>query len=76
MCAKISLQSYNLQFVGLITHFFFIDICTGYRVIISYYPIAVAVENPHKFWMCRQPRNVRQTRQISTTAGSATYPRY
>jgi hypothetical protein len=24
-------------------------------------PIAVGVENPHKSWMCRQPRNVRQT---------------
>jgi hypothetical protein len=40
-------------------------------------PIAVGVENPHKFWMCRQPHNVRQTsRPISTTAGSATYRRY
>jgi hypothetical protein len=46
-----------------------------YRVIINDCPIAV--ENSHKFWMCRQPRNVRQTsRQISTTAGSATYRRY
>jgi hypothetical protein len=43
-----------------------------YRVIINYCPIAVGVENPHKFWMC-QPRNVRQ---ISTTASSATYRRY
>jgi hypothetical protein len=34
-------------------------------------PIVVGVENPHKFWMCRQLRNVRQTsRQISTTASS------
>jgi hypothetical protein len=24
-----------------------------YRVIINYCPIAVGVENPHKFWMCR-----------------------
>jgi hypothetical protein len=28
--------------------------------IINDCPIAVGVENPHKFWMCRQPRNVRQ----------------
>jgi hypothetical protein len=32
-----------------------------YRVIINDCPIAVSVENPYKFWMCRQPRNVRQT---------------
>jgi hypothetical protein len=32
-----------------------------YRVIINDCPIAVAVENPHKFWMCRQPRNTGQT---------------
>jgi hypothetical protein len=32
-----------------------------YRVIINDCPIAAGVENPHKFWMCRQPRNVRQT---------------
>jgi hypothetical protein len=45
-----------------------------YRVIINDCPIVVGVENPYKFWMYRQPRNVRQTsRQISTTAGSATY---
>jgi hypothetical protein len=30
-----------------------------YRVIINECPIAVGVENPHKFWMCRQPRNVK-----------------
>jgi hypothetical protein len=48
-----------------------------YRVIINDCPIIVGVENPHKCWMCRQPRNVGQTsRQISTTAGSATYRRY
>jgi hypothetical protein len=47
------------------------------RVIINDCPIAVGVENPHKFWMCRQPRNVRQTSsQNSTTAGSGTYRRY
>jgi hypothetical protein len=45
-----------------------------YRVIINDCPIVVGVEKPHKFWMCRQSRNVRQTsRQISTTA---TYWRY
>jgi hypothetical protein len=48
-----------------------------YRVIINDCPIAVGVENPPKFWMCRQPGNVKQTsRQISTTVGSATYRRY
>jgi hypothetical protein len=37
----------------------------------------VGVEKPHKFWMRRHPRNVRQTsRQISTTARSATFRRY
>jgi hypothetical protein len=47
-----------------------------YRVIINDCPIAVGVENPHKFWMARQPRNVKQTsRQISTTANSANYRR-
>jgi hypothetical protein len=47
------------------------------KVIINDCPIAVCVENPHKFWMCRQRRNVRQTsRQVSTTVGSATYRRY
>jgi hypothetical protein len=47
-----------------------------YKVIINDCPI-VGVEYPHKFWMCRYPRNVRQTSgQISTTAGSATYRRY
>jgi hypothetical protein len=41
-------------------------ICTAYT---NYCSIAVGVENLHKFWMCRQPRNVGQTsRQISTTA--------
>jgi hypothetical protein len=45
-----------------------------YRIIINDCPIAVGVENPHKFGMCRQLRNVRQTsRQIYTTASSATY---
>jgi hypothetical protein len=49
----------------------------GIILIINNCPIAVGVENPHKFWMCRQPRDVRQTsRHISTTAGSATYRRY
>jgi hypothetical protein len=50
-------------------------ICTNmYRVIINDYHIAAGVENPHKFWMCRQLRNVRQiSKQISSTAGSATY---
>jgi hypothetical protein len=48
-----------------------------YRVIINDCPIAVVVENPHKFLMCRQSRNVRQTtKQTSTTASSATYRRY
>jgi hypothetical protein len=48
-----------------------------YRVVMNDCPIAVGVENPHKFWMCRQPRNVRQTsRQISTAASIATYRRY
>jgi hypothetical protein len=32
-----------------------------YRVIIKYCTIVVGVENPCKFWMCRQLRNVRQT---------------
>jgi superfamily II DNA/RNA helicase len=32
-----------------------------YRVIINDCPIVVGVENPHKFLMCRQSRNVRQT---------------
>jgi hypothetical protein len=41
-----------------------------YRVIINDCPIAVGVENPRKFWMCRQPRNVRQTTRH--TADSAT----
>jgi hypothetical protein len=45
-----------------------------YRVIPNDCLIAVGVENSHKFWICRQPRNVRQTsRQISITAWSATY---
>jgi hypothetical protein len=26
---------------------------TGSLIIINDYPIAVGVENPHKFWMCR-----------------------
>jgi hypothetical protein len=39
-------------------------------------PIAVGVEIRHKFWMCRLPRDVRQTStQIPTTASSATYRR-
>jgi hypothetical protein len=43
----------------------------------NYCPIAVGVENPHNFWMCRQPRNVPQnSRQISITANIATYRRY
>jgi hypothetical protein len=47
-----------------------------YRAIINDCSIAVGSENPHKFWMCRLLRNVRQTsRQISTTASSATYRR-
>jgi hypothetical protein len=32
-----------------------------YRIITNYCPIAVGVENPQTFWMCRQPPNVRQT---------------
>jgi hypothetical protein len=48
-----------------------------YRVFINDCPIAVGVENSHKFWICHQPRNVRQTSiQISTTAAGATYRRY
>jgi hypothetical protein len=44
-----------------------------YRVITNYCLIAIGVKNSHKFWICRQPRNVRQTsRQISITARSAT----
>jgi hypothetical protein len=40
------------------------EISLMYRVIhINDCPIAVGVENPHKFWMCRQPRNVRQTNE-------------
>jgi hypothetical protein len=45
-------------------------------------PIAVGVENPHEFWMRRQPRkqgarNVKQTsRHIFTTASFATNRRY
>jgi hypothetical protein len=30
-----------------------------YRVIINDCAIVVGVKNPHKFWMCRQPRNVK-----------------
>jgi hypothetical protein len=30
----------------------------NYRVIINDCTIAVGVENPHKFWMCRQPRKL------------------
>jgi hypothetical protein len=32
-----------------------------YRVILNDCPIAIGVENPYKFWMCRQLCNVRQT---------------
>jgi hypothetical protein len=50
---------------------------SSHRVIINDCSIAVGVKNPHKFWVCRHPRNVGQTsRQISTTARGATYRRY
>jgi hypothetical protein len=37
-----------------------------YGVITNDCPIAVGVENPRKFRMCRQPRNVRQTSRQTT----------
>jgi hypothetical protein len=48
-----------------------------YRVIINDCPIAVGVENPHKFWMCRSLATLAKlVNLISTTARSATYRRY
>jgi hypothetical protein len=35
------------------------------QVIIKYCTIVAGVENPHKFWMWRQPRNVGQTNKCS-----------
>jgi uncharacterized membrane protein len=65
----------SMNILMLLSHIF--KFVFKYRVIINYCTIVVGVENPHKFWMCRQPRNVRQTsRQISTTASIATSWRY
>jgi hypothetical protein len=55
--------------------------CNSYvtilRVIINYLSIAVGVENPHKFWMCRSLAMLAKlVNLISTTARSAIYRRY
>jgi hypothetical protein len=46
--------------VNLYRHHRFLNILV-FTAVFDPTPIAVGVENPHKFWMSRQPRNVRQT---------------
>jgi hypothetical protein len=52
------------------------QIVARYRVI-NDCPVAVGVENPHKFWMCRSLATLAKlVNLISTIARSATYRRY
>jgi hypothetical protein len=63
-----SWRTLNLCTKGVWSRIGCLVILFNYKDIINDCPIAVGVENPHKFWTCRQPRNVRQTsRPISTT---------
>jgi hypothetical protein len=43
-----------------------------YSVIINDCPIAVGVKNPHKFWMCRQPRNDTSLTHVMRLAAHST----